>query len=161
MFFFLKFFEDISPFCGATDTPVFGLLVTSSLGFKAIGWIPCFCALSPTCNEFLRFTSDVTPADCVEVSKATQPFFHPCTCKRVHKHWWRFGARTHDRPCRTQQARAVDTRPLRLGLCACVLCCVKRFLDVILIQKHFITMPFVEFFHNRAENLMILAQIIC
>ena len=27
--------EDISPFGGATDTPLFGLLVKSALGFKA------------------------------------------------------------------------------------------------------------------------------
>ena len=27
---FFNFLEDISPFCGATDTPVFGLLVTSA-----------------------------------------------------------------------------------------------------------------------------------
>ena len=26
-------------------------------------------------------------------------------CRHVHKHWWRFGAWTHDRPYRTQQAR--------------------------------------------------------
>ena len=42
-FFIFKFLEDISPFCGATDTPIldfweepyFGLLVRSALGFKA------------------------------------------------------------------------------------------------------------------------------
>ena len=34
-FFFLNFLEDMSPFCGATDTPVYGLLVMSPLGFKA------------------------------------------------------------------------------------------------------------------------------
>ena len=33
--FFYKELEDISPFCGATDTPVFGLLVMSPLDFKA------------------------------------------------------------------------------------------------------------------------------
>ena len=35
--FFLKKknLEDMSPFCGATDTPVFGLLVMSPLGLKA------------------------------------------------------------------------------------------------------------------------------
>ena len=33
---FLKFFlEDVSPFCRVTNTPGFGLLVTSVLGFKA------------------------------------------------------------------------------------------------------------------------------
>ena len=34
-FIFLKILEDISPLCGDTDTPVFGLLMTSALGFKA------------------------------------------------------------------------------------------------------------------------------
>ena len=32
---FFKFLEDFSSFCGVTDTPVFGLLMTSALGFKA------------------------------------------------------------------------------------------------------------------------------
>ena len=32
--FIFKFLEDMSPFCGATDT-CFGLLVMSPLGFKA------------------------------------------------------------------------------------------------------------------------------
>ena len=31
-------------------------------------------ALSPTCNEFLRFISGVTPVDCIEVSMAAEPF---------------------------------------------------------------------------------------
>ena len=34
-FFFFKFLEDMSPFCGATDTLCLGLLMTSPLGFKA------------------------------------------------------------------------------------------------------------------------------
>ena len=32
------------------------------------------------------------------------PLYDP-HCRRVCKHWWRVGARTHDHPCRTQQAR--------------------------------------------------------
>ena len=38
------------------------------------GWIPRLHALSPACNEFLRFTSGATPADCIEVSMAAEPF---------------------------------------------------------------------------------------
>ena len=61
--FFIKFLEDISPFCRATDTPVFGLLVTSAPGFKArVDPVACMFS-SPPCNGFLRFTSGVTPAN--------------------------------------------------------------------------------------------------
>ena len=43
--------------------------MTSPLGFKARvdPLFACFC-LSPVCHEFLRFTSGVTPVDCIEVS---------------------------------------------------------------------------------------------
>ena len=41
-FYFKKILDDMSPFSGATDTPVFGLLVTSPLGFKArVGSLIC------------------------------------------------------------------------------------------------------------------------
>ena len=42
-FLFLKqFLKDISSFCGATDTPCFGLLVMSPLVFKArVGYLIC------------------------------------------------------------------------------------------------------------------------
>ena len=53
--------------------PCFGLLVTSPW-FSKPGWIPHLRALSPACNEFPRFTSGVTPADCIEVSMAAKPF---------------------------------------------------------------------------------------
>ena len=58
--FFEKVIEDIGPYCGPTDTPCFGLLVTSAMGFKAT-WIPHLPALSPACNGFLSFTSAVIP----------------------------------------------------------------------------------------------------
>ena len=48
-------------FVGATDTPVFRLLVTSALGFKAF-----LCASVPACNGIPRFTSGATPADLLE-----------------------------------------------------------------------------------------------
>ena len=68
-YFVLKCLEDISPFCGATDTPVFGLLVMFALGFKA-----CLCALLPAHNRILRFTSGATPADLLAASMAAKLF---------------------------------------------------------------------------------------
>ena len=80
--------------------PCFGLLVTSALGFKArTDPFACFF----TC-VILRFTSGATPADC-RGQHGSQSFLIPCTCRHVHKHWWRFGTQTHDCPCCTQQAR--------------------------------------------------------
>ena len=35
LLFLKNFLEDMSLFCGVTDSPVFGLLVMSALGFKA------------------------------------------------------------------------------------------------------------------------------
>ena len=69
LFFFLKFLEDMSPFCGATDTPVLDFWWCLSWVSKP-GLIPRLRALSPVCHEFLRFTSGATPADCIEVGMA-------------------------------------------------------------------------------------------
>ena len=60
---FLKFFEDIGPFCGTTDTPVLDFWQQLPLVSKP-GWIlllACFVACT-VWNIFLRFTSGVTPA---------------------------------------------------------------------------------------------------
>ena len=57
----------MSPFHGATDTPVLDFWWRLPWVSKP-GWIPRLHALSPMCHEFLRFTSGVTPADCIEVS---------------------------------------------------------------------------------------------
>ena len=65
-FFFKNFFEDISPFHGATDTPVLDFCP----GFQSQGGsLVCFLAC-----VILRFTSGATPADCIEVSLAAKPF---------------------------------------------------------------------------------------
>ena len=56
-----NFLEDISNFCEKTETPVL-VLVMSTMGFKP-RMHPHLHASSPACNEFLRFTSDVTHAD--------------------------------------------------------------------------------------------------
>ena len=71
--FFKNFLEDISPFRGATDTLVLDFWQCHPWVSKP-GWIPHLCALLPTCNEFPRFTSGVTPANCIEVSMAAEPF---------------------------------------------------------------------------------------
>ena len=70
---FFKFLEDISPFCRADDT----LLWTSGdvcPGFQSQGGFPCLHASLAVNNGFLRFTSGVTPADCIEVTMAAEPF---------------------------------------------------------------------------------------
>ena len=59
--FFLKILEDLSPFCGTTDTPVFGFWWHLNRVSNP-GWIPCLHDSGPTSNRFLRFTSGVTPA---------------------------------------------------------------------------------------------------
>ena len=61
MTFFLKIFEDISSFCGATDTPVLDFGWRLAWVSKP-GWSPHLRAFLPTCNGFPRFTSGVTPA---------------------------------------------------------------------------------------------------
>ena len=43
-------------------------------GFQSQGGFPGLHAFSPVHNGFLRFTSGVTPADCIEVSMAAEPF---------------------------------------------------------------------------------------
>ena len=68
------------------------------------GFLACFL----TC-VILRFTSGVTPADYIGVNMAVEPFWSTYLQKaygggKMHKHWWRFVAWTHDHPCRTQQA---------------------------------------------------------
>ena len=96
--FFNKFLEDASPFCGATDTPFFWLLVMSPLGFEArVGsalfelsrsicvmlHIPLFelgRGVCVTCS--LRFTSGVIPADLLAASMAAEPSL-PHTCKAL------------------------------------------------------------------------------
>ena len=65
------FLEDFSPFCGATDIPVF--------------WIHYLYTSWPAFNRFLRFTSGATFADLLIASVAAEPF-GPRNC-------YNFGAR--------------------------------------------------------------------
>ena len=66
---------------------------------------PHLSASSPVHNGFLGFTSGATPADCTKVSMAAEPFqsTYLQTCPQALEVWT--GTQTHDRPCRTQQAR--------------------------------------------------------
>ena len=67
--FLKKNLEDLSPFCGAIDTPVLDYGDVCP-GFQSQGRsLTCFL----TC-VILRFTSGVTPADCIEVSMAAKSF---------------------------------------------------------------------------------------
>ena len=70
------------------------LLVMSALGFKA--------RLDPFAYSFtgviLTLTFGAIAADCIE-SKWQPSLFDPHTCRCVNKHWWRFGAWTHDCLC--------------------------------------------------------------
>ena len=79
-FFFFNLLEDISPFHAATDTP---LWTSGNVcpRFQSQGGV------------ILRFTPDATPVDCTEVRMTAEPFW----C--VNKHWWRFGAQTHNHLC--------------------------------------------------------------
>ena len=98
-------------------------------GFQSQGGFPCLDASLPVHNRFLRFTSGVTPADCIEVT--WQPsLFDPCTCSCVCRHWWRFGAQIHNRPCHTYSTVNQSATPAQLPLvslaphtplCPCIL----------------------------------------
>ena len=75
----------MSPSCGATDTPVFGLLVMSPLGFKArVGslictWQRCICYTFP---EIHLWCDTFQPLGNQHGSQAD--LFHiPVT-----RHWW-------------------------------------------------------------------------
>ena len=74
----------LNNFCGATDTPVLDFWWRLSWVSKP-GWIPCLHALLPACNEFLRLISGATPADCIEVGMAAEPFrsTYPKKCLQV------------------------------------------------------------------------------
>ena len=101
----MLFFFNLSPFHGATDTPVLDFWWHLPWVSK-LGWIPCLCASLPVCNGFLRFTSGVTPADCMEVSMAAKPFqstyLQTCLQALVVEVWP--GTRAHNHPCCTLQA---------------------------------------------------------
>ena len=71
--FFLSFLKNIGPICGATDTPVFVLLVTSALGFKARvdHLASVFCHLHAMESSVSH--CGVKPADLLAASVAAKP----------------------------------------------------------------------------------------
>ena len=46
--------------------------------FQSQDGFPCLHALLPVCHGFLRFTSDVTPADHLVASMAAEQFHRAC-----------------------------------------------------------------------------------
>ena len=70
LWFIFKNFEDISPFRGATDNTVLDFWWYCPQFQSQGGSLACFL----TC-VILRFTSAVTPADCIEVSMTAEPFW--------------------------------------------------------------------------------------
>ena len=69
MFFSLTILEDIGPFRGATVT-LFWTSGDVCPGFKSQGGSLTCCLNS----VILRFTSGATPADCMRVNMAAEPF---------------------------------------------------------------------------------------
>ena len=63
--------EDICTFHGAIDNPVFDFWWRLPWVSKP-GWIPFACFLACV---ILRFTSSVTPTECIQVSMAAKPFW--------------------------------------------------------------------------------------
>ena len=80
--FFEQFLEDISPFCGVIDTPCFGLLVMSVLGFKSRGD-------SLTCMVCRLWSLDSSDLSLVQhLLTSLWPawrlsHFDPCTCEQA------------------------------------------------------------------------------
>ena len=71
--FSFKKMEDISPFCGAIDTPILDFWWHLPWVSKS-KWIPFLHASSPMCNGILRFTFDVITADLLAASMAAKSF---------------------------------------------------------------------------------------
>ena len=72
--FFFKIYRGGQFFLWGTNTPVFGLLMTCALGFKArvdpLAHVLCHLVH----NGILRFTSGATPAELLVASMAAKPF---------------------------------------------------------------------------------------
>ena len=90
LFFFSKFLEDISPFRGATDTPL--LDFWWHLPWVSMpGWIP-FCMLSHLCDPQIHLWCDTCWL--YRGQHGSWAFLIPVLADRgVHKHLWRFGQR--------------------------------------------------------------------
>ena len=98
-FFFKIFLEDISPFCGATDIPVLDLWWHLHWVSKP-GWVhslACFLACAQWIPQ-IHFWCDTCWL--YRGQHGSQAFLIHIPADCVRRDWWRFGARTHDRPCR-------------------------------------------------------------
>ena len=105
------FLKKIWSFLWGYSYPCFGLLMMTALVFKT--------SLDPFFASFLtfvipRFTSGVTPADCIEVSMAAKPswltYLQTCPQALVEV---QAGARTYDHL--RDEHNAIFTRPLHFG----------------------------------------------
>ena len=77
---FLKKLENISPFCGFTDTPVFELLVMAALGLKArVDPLACMLCHLNTTESF-----GATPADLSVAIMVAQSSLYIL----ANKLWW-------------------------------------------------------------------------
>ena len=105
--FLKKNLEDISPFCGATDTPVLDFWLCL-LWVSKLEWAALFTHDGGTCvTSSLRFTSGVTPADLLAASNGSWAnLFHI----PVSRHWW--GSKL--RPI-VPQINALPTELCRIG----------------------------------------------
>ena len=145
--FFLKtFLEDTSPFRG----PLIPLFCNSSdicPGFQSQGGSLFTCFLACV---ILRFTSGVTPADCIEVGMVVEPFpsMYLWTCLQalVEVQGW-----NPSTTVRTAGTALYTTRPLRLGLhlftCFASNCefsndkCQVIFFKIVFSPSHFLGAP--------------------
>ena len=91
-----NFLEDGSPFCVATDTPCFGLLVTSALGLKP-GWIPRLRALLPA-------ICDITLYIALHILQVTRCPRNPHLCSGGQMHSF-YTIRTTDWWCQSEPMR--------------------------------------------------------
>ena len=82
--FCFKFLEDISLF-GGHWYPYFGVLATFPLDFKARVGSALFALGRGICiTQYLRFTSDATPANLLVASMAAEPI----SSTYLQRHWW-------------------------------------------------------------------------
>ena len=72
--FFFKIFGGHKVLFVGPLVPLFWTSGDVCPGFQSQGGFPRLHASLPAHNRFLRFTSGVTPAGCIEVSMAAEPF---------------------------------------------------------------------------------------
>ena len=110
LFFLKNCLEDRSPSCRATDTAVLNFWWCLPWFQSQGGWIPCLHNFSPVCSRFLRFTSGVTPANCVVVSMIAKASTHVLANIFTNI----CGAQTHNEACYRTKLSTIN--PLQLKL---------------------------------------------